>query len=1219
VRKILAYLAKSLVVCNCSLVALAQGLPQGASSRTGAVSIQVENDSPQLQVYDLPPDIVGAVTARLSLDFAQNPRVRVTTEPKTGRLMVMAPNSVQAQIANKMQQLRQEAMQLGLNRFGGVRPDAYTQNSYTLQNLTWREFEDAIRTVIGPKATINTERNGELAQFRVASPSGLQDILQVDRRLNQVNMQGSIPSVAAWMQVVQALDQSHIAGNEPTHILPLAPAEPAKVERALRLVSFAAQQQQNNQQEEEEATAVIGQPNRNNQQPGNQQPGSQQPGNVQDEQAAAIGSVDSLGANSGLFGNVQIEFVNELGVVIVRGNKRDVQRVLEVIDQIKQQSVETQPEIEIYMLKNADSIALGTLVRELYTQVLAPRQGTVSITSLGQPNALLLIGRREAIGGLTELLDKLDQPLDPSSQLRVFRLLNASAVDAETTVRNFFVERPGNDENPRTGLGVRVKVTADYRTNSLIVQASPRDMTEVAKLIEEIDVESTDAQNEMRVFSLKNSIAEDLEPVLQAAISGQAANQQGQQGGGGTARATPLSSKLSIVTTEGQSGEQIDSGILAGVVVTANPANNTIVVRAPSKSMPLIAALIEQLDQLPGAEASIKVFTVKNGDATSLATVVQQLFGLPVTAGTGNTGGLFGGNNQLSNLGGSTGGDSSLVPLRVSVDTRTNSIIASGSASDLEVIEVLLLRLDEEGVSNRITEVIWLRNAAAADVATALNNYLTTQRQIVQQTLLFNQSITRTEQFDREIIVVPEAATNSLVISASPKYYETIRSVIDSLDRRPPMVMVQVLIAEVSLDDGFEWGAELGLQDAFLYDRGVVTEGAVDPGFDFIGNPLGNSATGANRANIGRQGTTSFGVGQAGTFGYGGLVLSAASESVNFLLRTLHDARRLQVLSRPQIMTLDGQPARILVGQSVPRVTGANNNGVNGGFTTTTTDEDVGLIMDITPRVNQDGLIVMNVAVERSGLSSQQGIPIAVSDGETIFSPIINRTQADTVISAYNNQTVVFAGLITKQRETIARRVPYVSDIPILGLLFRSDIEVEKRSELLVVMTPHLVTDEEDLNIIKEVESSRMSWCLADVLEMHGDVGLNGGHGLWGPAASAMMYPEMQPGEISKTATDSIPVRPNNYPAPGTPVPTEGQVPEVLEGVPAEGAQEGSVIQSAPIDPASYYEQGPGMAAPVGYYPVQSGPMVQPAQMIQPYPMIPANPAMQPGQGTIRR
>jgi hypothetical protein len=261
----------------------------------------------------------------------------------------------------------------------------------------------------------------------------------------------------------------------------------------------------------------------------------------------------------------------------------------------------------------------------------------------------------------------------------------------------------------------------------------------------------------------------------------------------------------------------------------------------------------------------------------------------------------------------------------------------------------------------------------------------------------------------------------------------------------------------------------------------------------------------------------------------------------------------------------------------------------------------------------------MNVAVERSGLSSQQGIPIAVSDGQTIFSPIINRTQADTVISAYNNQTVVFAGLITKQRETIARRVPYVSDIPILGLLFRSDVEVEKRSELLVVMTPHLVTDEEDLNIIKEVESSRMSWCLADVLEMHGDVGLNGGHGLWGPAASAMMYPEMQPGEISKTATDSIPVRPNNYPAPGTPVPTEGQVPEVLEGVPAEGAQEGSVIQSAPIDPASYYEQGPGMAAPVGYYPVQSGPMVQPAQMIQPYPMIPANPAMQPGQGTIRR
>jgi type II secretion system protein D len=1188
---------QSLLLVNVAAVAMSQQLPQyNGNATTGAVSIQVDNDASRLQFYDLPPDIVAAVAARLQLDFASNPRVRVSTEPQSGRLMVMAPSSVQAQVAGKMQQLRQEASQLGLNKFGGVRPDAYTQNSYALKNLTWREFEDAIRTVAGPKVTVNTERNGELAQFRIPSPTGLQDILQVDRRLNQVNLQGSIPAVAGWMQVVEALDQAQKSGAPATHILNLGPAEPESVKRAMRLVSFASQQQ-NGQEEEENAEAMLSQPQ------------FQQP----EDPATAIGTLDTLNAQSGLFGNVQLEFVNELGIVIVKGNKRDVQRVLEVIDQIKQQSDQTKPEIEVLTLKHADSVALGTLVRDLYQQVLASRTGTVSITPLGQPNALLLIGRKEAIVGLKELLDKLDQPLDPSSQLKVFRLLNASAVDAETTVRNFFVERPGSADTERTALGVRVKVTADFRTNSLIIQASPRDMLEVSKLIEDIDVESTTAQNEMRVFQLRNSIATELEPVLQAAISGQAAaGQNFAQGGGGAAtagRATPISSKITMITTDGSGGETIDSGILAGVVVTANAANNTIVVRAPAKSMALIATLIEQLDQLPGAEAAIKVFTIKNGDATSLATVVQQLFGLPVTAGAGNTGGLFGLGAQLQNQGLTTGGESSLISLRVSVDTRTNSVIASGSASDLEVIEVLLLRLDEEGVEDRITEVIWLRNAAAEDVATALNNFLTTQRQIVQQTLLFNQSITRTEQFDREIIVVPEAATNSLVISASPRYYQTIRSVIESLDRRPPMVMVQVLIAEVSLDDGFTWGAELGLQDSLLFDRSVAAGGIQTPGFDFAGQPLGNSSSPASlatRNSIGSQGSSSFGLSGLGEFGYGGLALSAASDSVNILLRTLQDAKRMQVLSRPQIMTLDGQPARIQVGQTVPRIANTTSNAA--GFQTGVVEEDVGLIMDITPRVNQDGLIVMNVALERSALSNSESITI-----NGTVQKAINRTQADTVISAYNGQTVVFAGLITKQRESLSRRVPYLADIPVLGLLFRSDVEIEKRSELLIIMTPRLANMEDELNVLKEVESSRMSWCLADILEMHGDVGLNGGHGLWGPTAGAMMYPEM-PESVIDGAEQSIMQSERNR--------ERIEALEATEGEPVPAIPDSSgVVDPATIDPANYYGNGDANATQAGFFPQ---PRMVPApglpanfpQPQMPQPQVPAN-YPPPNQGGV--
>ncbi len=152
-----------------------------------------------------------------------------------------------------------------------------------------------------------------------------------------------------------------------------------------------------------------------------------------------------------LFGDVQIEFIEDLDLVIIKGAKRDVQRTLEVIEQIKKKSQETQPLIKVLQLKHVDSAAVAKLIDELYDEVLKPRQGAVSITSLGQPNALLLIGRNEAVEAVVQLIEKLDQPLDPANQLRVFRLLHASAVDAETTVRDFFSNSPGTGNETREG------------------------------------------------------------------------------------------------------------------------------------------------------------------------------------------------------------------------------------------------------------------------------------------------------------------------------------------------------------------------------------------------------------------------------------------------------------------------------------------------------------------------------------------------------------------------------------------------------------------------------------------------------------------------------------------------------------------------------------------------------------------------------------------------
>jgi general secretion pathway protein D len=1139
------------------------------------------NVEAKLQIYNVPLDNVGEVGALLQTQFGSDKRVRVTTEPNTGRLMVLAPETTQQQIAQVVESVRKRVGSLNMDARGNVVPSTIQQNQYKLRRATWRELEDAVGRLAGPRLTITTLNNGELAQLKLVSKDSAQEIMLVDRRNDEVRLQGTPANVMAWTQVVTAIDIGQSDPSRPTQIVPINPATPERIERAIRLVKMASFQQPN-QGDEATGTARLN-PQRNP----NAQPGD-------DEKATVIGAPDALAAGSGLIGDVDISFVPEMGLVIVKGSKKDVARVLEVIEQIKKQSVETKPDIDLVLLKHVNSQALGTIIKDLNDNVFALRQGQISITALGQPNGLLLIGRPEALVGIKELIEKLDQPLDPNSQLRVFRFVNSSAVDAETLIKNFFGDSANTNNNQNnaqgnsSGLIARVKAVADYRTNSLIVQASPRDQAEVARLVKEIDVESPASESEIKIFAIKNAIASELQPILQSAITGEpvSTSSQGQgqgQGQGnnnnsssssGSSQASSPSSRLSVVP---RNGKTIGAGSLTGVTVTTNPSINSLVVRAPSSSMALIASLIEQLDQLPSVDARIKVFEVQNGDATSLASTLQIAFGVQSATTNSNNQGLFG----QQNLASLTGGEGSLLPLRISTDTRTNSIIVSGSQSDLEVIEVLLLRLDEQGAKLRSTDVVWLRNSSAVDVANALTNLFNAQRQNITNTLAQQAGangaqISVFERIDREVFVFAEPATNSLVISATPRYMTQARQVIERLDRQQPMIAVEILIAEVTLDDQFDFGAEFGLQDSLLFDRNSASGGTLSsPAFNNSATAFNSASTQRRPQNVAGQGLSGFGLGRTNTgLGYGGLVLAAGSESVNMLFRALQDANRVQILSRPQLMTLDNNISVVQVGSDVPRITSQGTSQV-GLVQNQFVDVPVGLVMQIQPRTNQDGLINMIVAVSRSTLGPvETGIPIGFSqNGDVIRSPIINKTAAQTRVTAYDGQTVVLGGLITKTRSTRSRRIPWLADIPIAGALFRFDSQSENRTELLVVMTPRVINfnDAEKLDMIKQVESSRMSWCLADVLNIHGDAGLSAGNGLWGPASSPVIYPDLQP--TVEPSSRSVP--PNMM---------IGE-PELMNGAPGVEMSEGypinAPVQSSPngtrtlINPSSRPSTGP--------------------------------------------
>jgi type II secretion system protein D len=521
--------------------------------------------------------------------------------------------------------------------------------------------------------------------------------------------------------------------------------------------------------------------------------------------------------------------------------------------------------------------------------------------------------------------------------------------------------------------------------------------------------------------------------------------------------------------------------------------------------MDLLVALIEQLDT-PASVAQIKVFRVNNGSAADLVQIFRSLF--PAETGT----------TQGPSLAGAAG-ETSLVPLRFSVDSRSNSIIATGSEGDLKIIEALLLRLDERGLEERQNQVYRLKNAPAVQVATAINEFLRSERILAQAA---PGTVSPFQRIQSEVVVVPELISNSLILSATPRFFQEISDLIQQLDKEPPQVMIQVLIAEVDLYNTDEFGVELGLQDSVLFDRSllgnlvttkqtattgggqviatqdVIQAATNDPGFAFNSSPLaGLPNSGSERSlstsdNVGPQGLTNFSIGRVNSeLGFGGLVLSASSESVSILVRALQESRRLDILSRPQIRTLDNQPAFIQIGERVPRITQSTVT-TGGNITNSVILEEVGLILGVTPRISPDGLVVMEIDAEKSELGPEaEGIPISVTqEGGIIRAPRVKTTTAQATVSASDGETIVLGGLISKTTSNVIRKVPYLADIPLVGSLFRYDAVQGRKKELLIILTPYVIDGPEDNERIRQLETSRMSWCCADVHAMHGVAGL---------------------------------------------------------------------------------------------------------------------------------
>ncbi|MDR2642422.1 MAG: hypothetical protein LBC74_06470 [Planctomycetaceae bacterium] len=964
-------------------------------------------------------------------------------------------------------------------------------NSYKLQHLTGAGFETKLIKKLGQRfiPVHNIENSQDITKYRLPVKNGSNIDLTIDRTNGIVIVSGANTAVENCVKIVRLLDLPESKDGSITEFKILQNTDSATLRKTVGVINQSSGNQlsgQNTvklvQNQPSVPTPPAPQPpitnpaapearfNLNPTTNNNQTTNKETTTNPDNTPAA-----EENNGNGTILGPVQVNIIEGLDIGVIMGQPNDVAIVQRIIDQIDKISLEYEPVIELVPIKQADSLRVCQIVQELYQQIYASRRGTIIMLPLVKPNTILIVGKKENLNTAKELISKLDLAVDPKSQFRIFRLKNAQAETLIVQIQTFYQTRTS------TGyLEQQVNVVADARTNSLIVQANPRDLKEIETMINQLDVKGGEAKNIVKTFPLKNAVASELATTLQNIITGNATN-TGNFGNNNTTASTQSRNPVWVIIDKDKKETQSIS-TLYDIRITADTRLNMLIVSAPPDTMVMIEMLVNQLDQLPSAEAVIKIFTLVNADAYAITTMLQNLFSSTSTTGTG-----FGGNTGTTNSSmmpikrpGIEQNESSLVSVRFVAEVRTNSILAIGSAGDMATVETILMRLDEENMNNRKIMTIKLINTPASEIAPVIQQYVTNERQLEIQNITSYLPQSPKEQYLKEIVIVAEPISNTLIISCTPRFYDQIRNIVKWIDERPRVVAIKGLIAEVKINNGNERGFEIGLQDSILFKRSTGSPPL--PGFLFGSDaslPTGNVSAGT----VATQGISQLGTRSSN--GIGGFTFSASSESVSILMRALEEKDKLKILSTPQLTTLHNMRAVVDSGQEIPFLSstsstyGEQNYGIEW--------KNVGTSLDVTPRITADDQIVMSLYIGRSSLGSKADtLTTFVNAGGTVETPKINHEKVQTTISAMDGQTVIIGGLISEQKEFVNRSIPVLNKIPVIKHFFEYESQKINRSELLIILTATIIRSDADMDKLKQQEYSRLHWCLSDVVKLTG-------------------------------------------------------------------------------------------------------------------------------------
>ena len=289
-----------------------------------------------------------------------------------------------------------------------------------------------------------------------------------------------------------------------------------------------------------------------------------------------------------------------------------------------------------------------------------------------------------------------------------------------------------------------------------------------------------------------------------------------------------------------------------------------------------------------------------------------------------------------------------------------------------------------------------------------------------------------------DALIQYDSETGSLIVVTDVKTNEQIRQVVEALDRPVPQVLIKVLFLEVTHTNDLDFGVE-GVS------HHSSTKGPFyDPHVDM------------------QTIQTIFGVSSQTTGGFYHLV----EKDLDATLRALAEVTKLEVLSRPSILTRNNQQAMITVGKRVPFI--QNSRITQFGETiNTVVYDDIGIILRVTPHISEDRVVSMDVTPEISTLTGET-VPIS----NNVNAPVFAMRSAQTGVVVPDGKTVVIGGLMEDSKNKDTKKVPILGSIPVLGALFQNRTDHKSKTELLIFLTPHVVENAGELATLSEIEKN---------------------------------------------------------------------------------------------------------------------------------------------------